>query len=63
MFFSATSLEVDVIAPTDPSPPNPQLITDLVPSGAVLNPNYLTSKEVCVTSSVIPTVKWFLGFS
>jgi len=47
---------------TVPSAPRPQNLHWTVPSGATSKPSS-TSKDVCVTSSLIPTVKWFLGLS
>ncbi len=49
-----------LLAPTVPSAPRPQNLHCTVPSGATsrLAP---TSSELWVTSSTMPTVKWFLG--
>ncbi len=55
-------LIVFLLAPTVPSEPRPQK-TARVTSSASVSKLASTSSEVCVTSSVIPTVKWFFGRS
>jgi hypothetical protein len=49
-----------LFAPTVPSAPRPQNLHCTVPFGATSRVGP-TSSEVWVTSSTMPTVKWFLG--
>lgn len=51
------------MAPTEPSPPNPQLMHYLIEAGKVGFSSSVISKEVWVTSSLIPIVNLCLGFS
>ncbi len=49
-----------LLAPTVPSEPNPQNL-QLTVSGSPQAISPQTGRERCVTSSSIPTVKWFIG--
>ncbi len=51
-----------LLAPTVPSEPRPKKTARLTSSGSMSNSGS-TASDVCVTSSTMPTVKWFLGFS
>ncbi|MBA8980579.1 hypothetical protein DFR98_000285 [Clostridium saccharobutylicum] len=51
-----------LLAPTVPSEPNPQNLHDVIPSGvaSICSSGF---NDVFVTSSIIPIVNPFLGFS
>ena len=51
-----------LFAPTVPSEPSPQNLQRTVPSDAILSSSF-TSRDVFVTSSLIPNVNWSLLFS
>ena len=51
-----------LFAPTVPSPPFPQKIQRVVCPSEITK-LLSTSRDVLVTSSIIPTVKWFFGSS
>ena len=51
-----------LFAPTVPSAPRPQKSARTTPAGSMSNSGSYAS-EWWVTSSMIPTVKWFFDFS
>ena len=60
--WSPIILIADLLAPTVPSDPRPQNLQAVVPSG-VASISSVTSRDVLVTSSLIPNVKPFFGSS
>ncbi len=60
--LSPMILMVFLLAPTVPSEPKPKNLARINPSGAASKVS-VTSKEVLVTSSVMPTVNRVLGLS
>ncbi len=49
-----------LLAPTVPSAPRPKKTARLTSSGSMSN-SWSTASDRCVTSSTMPTVKWFRG--
>ena len=52
-----------LLAPTVPSPPNPQNLHSTVPGAEVIGAGFTSGKDKFVTSSTIPIVKRGLGLS